>query len=167
MKSLTTNTPVLFLDFDGVLHPTPQRDADLFSQLPLIEAVLVDFPEVRVVVSSSWRETCDLPMLREVFRPALQPQVVGVTPRWDIYRDVYRDLHRHTTYSRQWECEKWLAQNGSAGAPWLAIDDVREWFEPDCPHLLWTRYQTGFTENDGADLRARLTALAMKGDGPC
>lgn len=159
-RRMGPRSPVLFLDFDGVLHPMPHHHVNVFCQLPILEEVLLTFPEVRIVVSSSWRESYDLAMLREVFSPALQPQVIDVTPRWD----VYRELHGLTTYSRQWECEKWLAQNGAVGAPWLAIDDMREWFEPDCPDLLWTNPKTGFTEDDVADLRARLTLLALKED---
>lgn len=35
---------ILFLDFDGVLHPEPSLAKDAFCRLPLIEEILQDFP---------------------------------------------------------------------------------------------------------------------------
>lgn len=46
---------ILFLDFDGVLHPYPCKPEQAFSAAPRLLAVLDDFPHVDVVVSSSWR----------------------------------------------------------------------------------------------------------------
>ena len=45
---------ILFLDFDGVLHPEPSLAKDAFCRLPLIEEILQDFPQVQIVVSSAW-----------------------------------------------------------------------------------------------------------------
>lgn len=165
-----SRSPVLFLDFDGVLHPMPYFPDEMFCRLRLVEAVILSFPDLRVVISSDWRKSRSLIQLHEVFCREMWPQVIDVNPRWD----AYRDLHGLTTYSRQWECEKWLVQNGLAprtlsdkgpvAASWLAIDDMREWFEPDCPNLLWTNTKTGFTEDNAADLRARLTQMTLKKD---
>ena len=160
-----SRSPVLFLDFDGVMHPMPYFPDEMFCRLRLVEEVTLSFPDLRVVISSDWRKSRSLIQLHEVFRREVWPQVIDVNPRWD----AYRDLHGLTAYSRQWECEKWLVQNGLApsgpvATPWLAIDDMREWFEPDCPNLLWTNTKTGFTEDDAADLRARLTQMTLKKD---
>jgi hypothetical protein len=51
---------ILFLDFDGVLHPEGEAHihdggAD-FCFLPRLEALLREFPEVKIVISSAWRE---------------------------------------------------------------------------------------------------------------
>ena len=54
---------IVFLDFDGVLHPEfdpddperPKQNSDLFCRLPLIEAVLREFSQVEIVISSAWR----------------------------------------------------------------------------------------------------------------
>ena len=55
-------TPVyVFLDFDGVTHPWSQ--AEDFRCLPVLEAVLRDYPETRVVISSDWRTLFSLPKL--------------------------------------------------------------------------------------------------------
>ncbi len=160
-----SRSPVLFLDFDGVMHPMPYFPDELFCRCQLVEQVILSFPELRVVISSDWRKSRSLIQLHEVFCREVLPQVIDVTPRWD----AYRDLHGLTTFSRQWECEKWLVQNGlapsgPAATPWVAVDDMREWFEPDCPNLLWTNPKTGFTDQDVADLRARLTQMTLKED---
>lgn len=58
----------LFLDFDGVLHPEPlYGDGELFCRLPLLEALLREFPEVSIVVSSTWRDTRTVEELRKLF----------------------------------------------------------------------------------------------------
>jgi hypothetical protein len=47
---------VIFLDFDGVLHPTTR---DNFELLPNFLSVLDLFPSIKVVISSNWKNSCD------------------------------------------------------------------------------------------------------------
>jgi len=70
--SMYCDSFILFLDFDGVTHPDGCRADDLFCQLPLIEGVLQRRPGVQVVISSSWRETRSLDVLRRYFRQDLR-----------------------------------------------------------------------------------------------
>jgi hypothetical protein len=47
---------VVFLDFDGVLHPDPpSNELPLFCRAMLLEEWLVQHPDVCVVISSTWR----------------------------------------------------------------------------------------------------------------
>lgn len=56
---------VLYLDFDGVLHPFGEEAIDeygrllpnpqLFCWLPILSELLSPYPAVRVIVSSDWR----------------------------------------------------------------------------------------------------------------
>lgn len=47
---------ILFLDFDGVLHPgDPEFDGEKFCWLPVLERLLIAHVDVRIVVHSSWR----------------------------------------------------------------------------------------------------------------
>jgi hypothetical protein len=47
---------LLFLDFHGVLHPSPCPDGALFGRAPLLADALRDAPQdVRVVIASTWR----------------------------------------------------------------------------------------------------------------
>ena len=77
---------ILFLDFDGVLHPLftrpelPPEESRPFCYLPRFATVLRDYPSVEVVISSTWRITRDLEQLREPFPHVLRPRVIGTTP---------------------------------------------------------------------------------------
>ena len=47
-------SPILFLDFDGVLHPASAYATAPFSRATLLDEALAGV-EVQLVVSSSWR----------------------------------------------------------------------------------------------------------------
>ena len=53
---------ILFLDFDGVLHP---GNRGTFERAPMLEMWLLKHPEVDVVISSSWRIENTWPGSRE------------------------------------------------------------------------------------------------------
>ena len=67
---------ILFLDIDGVLHPDPPQPDQRLRSLPRLVAILRDFPQVDVVISSLWREKLSLDQLRELF-PADPPGSVN------------------------------------------------------------------------------------------
>lgn len=56
---------ILFLDFDGVMHPVNQ--VDLFCREEHLARVLRDFPGIDIVISSSWRETHTLKNMKTFF----------------------------------------------------------------------------------------------------
>jgi hypothetical protein len=59
-------TPVyVFLDFDGVTHPW--GEAEDFRCLPLLESVLREYPETRVIIASDWRTLFSLQKLSARF----------------------------------------------------------------------------------------------------
>ncbi|WP_256095067.1 HAD domain-containing protein [Paraburkholderia nodosa] len=74
-----TRHPVLFLDFDGVLHAYDELALDdnfrlienpnLFMWCPVLERILAPFPEVRIVVSSDWRRLFDDAALIKLLGP--------------------------------------------------------------------------------------------------
>ncbi|MGU7776371.1 HAD domain-containing protein [Burkholderia sp. MR1-5-21] len=65
----TAKSPLLFLDFDGVLHPYGTRvfdenyrwanNPELFCWLPILHEILAPHPTVKIVVSSDWRGLFD------------------------------------------------------------------------------------------------------------
>ena len=75
---------ILFLDFDGVLHPEYDGQATpadvVFCHLPRFEAVMRDYPEVEIVISSMWREQFPLDALRARFSPDIAGRIIGATP---------------------------------------------------------------------------------------
>lgn len=144
---------ILFLDFDGVLHPAIcSSDADLLCRRPLLEAVLRDFPQVQIVVSSTWRESRTLPQLQAMFSSDISVRIIGATPRW-------QDLQDDATmgnYVRQAEIETWLRQAGRVWEAWVALDDQPWLFRPFLANLVRSDPATGLTEEICATLRQRL-----------
>ncbi|PKO26655.1 MAG: hypothetical protein CVU36_23480 [Betaproteobacteria bacterium HGW-Betaproteobacteria-9] len=146
--SMNTETaPVLFLDFDGVTHPDPCGNASLFQSLPLIEAVLRRYPDVLVILSTTWRTTHPLDELKDLFSSDLAERVLSGTPLLSLYDLAWYPVPL-SARPRQREIEAWLHQNRSLDHPWVAIDDRPWWFESECSNLLVTSRHTGFTESN-------------------
>jgi hypothetical protein len=78
---------ILFLDFDGVLHPRPvaARNCEVFCAIHRLEDVLRQVPDVEVVISSSWRHHHPFGEMREYFAEDVRCRV-GVTPTCTISR---------------------------------------------------------------------------------
>lgn len=118
---------LIFLDFDGVLHT---KDEMPFVRLDLFEAFVLARPGVDVVISASWRETLDLPILLDVFSEAFQERILGVTP---VFRETHREFvdDARTVLSepgiRQREIEAYVAAH-HPGRPWVALDDLPKLF---------------------------------------
>lgn len=112
------NPMILFLDFDGVLHPKGAGQQH-FTRLPLLETFLrkPEFATVRVVISSTWRDAYSLSELRNFFSPDIAARIIGTTKTLDDYA---------TEYERGEEIEAWLESNGATH--WVALDDDKEGF---------------------------------------
>lgn len=137
---------ILFLDFDGVLHPF-DRPRGAFSLLTEFERVMRDFPGVDIVISSSWREAYTLDELRSVFSVDMAQRIIGATP-------ILHDLdHEHV---REIEIHAWLRDAGRETESWVAIDDFEWFFSPGCANLVLTDTRTGFDEQVERELRKRL-----------
>lgn len=146
---------ILFLDFDGVLHPhdsgdvrdvdgmmefvSVREDAPLFCRLPLLVDALRDHPEVRIVISSSWRYLYQRHELK-AFLGDLGDRYLAEIPR----------LQGH---SRHDEVLYFLQQRRMKSVPWLALDDDRRNFPADCPNVLWTDPEVGIDTETVAALR--------------
>jgi len=120
---------ILFLDFDGVLHPSEVYkyhgrgivleagpEHQLFEHAELLATLLEPFPEVRIILSTSWCSTlgrfdevkCHLP-------ESLQQRVIGAT--WHSRKEQYR-WHSLTRYQQIYE---YIIRHQIG--KWLAIDD--------------------------------------------
>jgi hypothetical protein len=99
---------ILFLDFDGVLHPEPYKKDELFCNLFNFETLLRAYPHIDVVISSSWRVTQDIASLRSYFAEDLRHRIIDKTP---------------CCSTRERECEEWLQRHQRQDEVWLAIDD--------------------------------------------
>jgi hypothetical protein len=145
---------ILFLDFDGVLHPVGgNADGNPFGQLPLLEALLREpaLAEVKIVVSSTWREAYSMARLRQIFAPDMRGRVIDVTPSVDDYDGPHR---------RCWEIRAWLALHPEV-EHWTVLDDNVSGFPRDWhPHAVFTDSYRGLVRHDIARLRTHLA-----GDG--
>ena len=85
---------ILFLDFDGVLHPDPCfEEARLFENAPRLSAALAPYPEVAVVLSTSWRTQRTLAQLvaQHLHR---KPSLVAIDGR-AVDEQTGRLVHHH------------------------------------------------------------------------
>lgn len=111
---------VLFLDFDGVLHPKG-AGGPRFTRPPLFEAFLREpaMVDMSIVISSTWRQAYALPKLRGFFAPDIATRIIGCTPTLSSYS---------SDFERGEEIEAWLA--ASHVARWVGLDDDVDGFTP-------------------------------------
>ena len=136
---------LIFLDFDGVLHSV-RSNARLFEHVVRLAQVLEPYPEVHIVVSSSWRNAHDEDELRQLLR--------------QVADRIFGKIPTLPGFLRQQEIEAWLHDNSASYAaqkhnvcPWIAIDDMPRLFKPGCPWLLATDPLTGMDQKAWAYLQ--------------
>lgn len=155
---------IVFLDFDGVLHPENVKSQEpLLCRLPRVEEVIREFPRAEIVISSTWRLRWWDPEIatqemRKHFSADIAPRVTGVTPNcldldWRAAPDGL------SLYPRHWECETWLRAHRPPGTDWLAMDDRAYLFRPFCKNLMVVNRATGFSLANAQELRERLRRL--------
>lgn len=138
---------LIFLDFDGVLHPFLHRHTQrAFCYLPRFENVLRAFPRTKVVVTSTQRETKSLLELRSLFAPDVARAIIGATPVKTLLNaeDIFEVRYR--------EIQSYLA--GSLDSRWVALDDDATLFPLPCPNLIVC--DDGFGAREEAALRSVL-----------
>lgn len=139
---------ILFLDFDGVMHPFNQTD--LFCRESHLARVLRDFQSVEIVVSSSWRETHTLEAMQAFFLTDLRSRIVGVTPVIEIKNAV------DVAGVRFREINQYLSDTGNMHRHWIALDDDPAIFPTACPELVLCDSNHGFDDVAENALRTAL-----------
>ncbi len=143
---------IVFLDFDGVLHPQPAFASELFGRLPPFENWLRERPLVQVVISSSWRMAYDLDQLRAFFSDDLRLRVVGVTPPGG-----------DSSGAREHQIRSWL-RACAPEAQWVAFDDC-EWLFSRTERLVLCHPDYGMQERE-LDAADRLLMLPSERETP-
>ncbi len=149
---------LLFLDFDGVLHPdsaylvrgrpTLRGEGKLFMWAPLLVDVLADFPEVQIVLSTSWARQLSFSRARHWLPPALRPRVIGAT--WHTRMSLRHEEGRGVATwwdgaTRYEQIKRYASRTGRSD--WVAIDDQPEgWAADDLEKLVHTNGETGLSE---------------------
>ncbi len=119
----------IFLDFDGVLHPTTVDDDQMFCRVPLLTRALCG-TDVEIVISSSWRHHHSYNELLEPFPEHLRKLVVGVTGEPFVGKwSRYQELLNYCKVNRVRD--------------WRALDDSFLEFPEDCKELILCNPNTG------------------------
>jgi hypothetical protein len=148
---------ILFLDFDGVLHPffptkeLTDEENQLFSRTPLLWKILRALPTAKVVISSSWRDSYDFDNMLDFVTHGggedLAHRFTGITP----------NLEEEGLYGRRdLEIQRWLDTNNHTGK-WLAIDDMETLFTGDHPYLYLVNGDMGLTDADALEIIRKLS----------
>lgn len=82
---------VCYLDYDGCLHDdevywSPQRGIfiktpgrSLFEWMPILEELLEPYPDIRIVLSTTWVRMKSFKFAKKHLSPTLQSRVIGAT----------------------------------------------------------------------------------------
>jgi len=159
------DSPVLYLDFDGVLHPDAvyrvhgeiilkYDGIGLFEWAPLLVELLAPYPDIRIVLSTSWVRVISYDKARARLPPELIERVIGAT--WHSSMNVYwwHGLTRYqqvSLHARRHKVQQWLAID----------DDATGWPDEALRHLVPTDSMLGLAATDSlSQLRQRLLELA-------
>lgn len=128
------NGAVLYLDFDGVLHPEavywrPQRGAylddslaaaghRLFEHAELLIELLAPYPNVSIVLSTSWARQYRFSRAASRLPPNLRQRAIGATFHSRMDKVLFDGLSRGRQVLSDVERRQ--------PATWLAIDDTDE-----------------------------------------
>lgn len=138
---------ILFLDFDGVLHGFTR--GKLFTCLARFEKIILDYPDIKIVFSTSWRFNQSFEKLVGYFDYRIRHQFIGVTPT------VQEPWPPYVKHERHKEILKYCEDANYTG-PWVAIDDAADLFKPDLENLVVTDGNIGLDEESEKLLRAAL-----------
>jgi len=145
---------LLFLDFDGVLHPAG-GEAQHFVNLPRLERLLREYPMVDLVISSAWQDGHTLEELKGFFSADVSARIIGVT------RSVDPD---HEAESRYDQIAMYLRRHRYGPVAWVALDDAAHEFPDSCTHLVLCDSALGFDEKVENRLRRALQRIASGGE---
>lgn len=143
---------ILFLDYDGVLHPdaayyvSSRRNAHielraegtLFMWMPILEQILASYTSVRIVLSTSWVRELGFAKAKGFLSPGLQSRVIGGTWHSKMARhkegshrvpDLWSELTRYQQIAHYIQTKK-------PTVPWIAIDDNFVGWDPSVAHRL-------------------------------
>lgn len=150
-STMQTEVTLLFLDFDGVLHPKGCGTDDHFSHLPRFERLVREHPGLRIVISSNWQDAYSIKTLRHVFSPDVAQRIIGGTRSADLEGEA-EDRHE--------QIQRYLHKAGVTHVRWLALDDAAHEFPDDCAQLVLCDSARAFDAETAARLSAMLASSA-------
>ena len=147
---------VLYLDFDGVLHHEDVRWSlkrgpflnapghSLFEHAALLEELLQPYPQLNIVLSTTWARVYSCYGAAKRLPPGLRNRVIGATWHSAMPEQAFKDKPRGTQV---------LEDVGRRRpAHWLALDDTDEgWPLEARDHVLITDEQLGISASGMAE----------------
>lgn len=151
---------LLFLDFDGVLHPDAVyrtrrgvelcAEGKLFMWAPLLVEALAGHPDVSIVLSTSWVRNLGFQGARKALPAKLHQQVIGATWHSAMSRGS-TDYIAWDNQTRYQQIAAYLARRAEP-VSWLAIDDdAKGWANADRERLIHTTHDSGLADTDVMD----------------
>lgn len=150
---------ILFLDFDGVLHPDAaflekgrpvlRAEGELFMWAPFLVEALAPHPHVKIVLSTSWVRVRSFSRARDALPAPLRKRVIGATWHTDMGQSDYSGVRlvsswwdeatRYQQIARYVECAR-LER-------WIAIDDDGDsWADSARGRLILTDPDKGISD---------------------
>jgi hypothetical protein len=129
---------LLFLDFDGVLHPTHFAGEDPFNRVYLLKDSLTS-SDLGIVISSSWRFTHSIEKLQKILPGSISNLIIGTTGAPVV-----------GAHPRFKEIQAYLHNSGALD--WRALDDSYWEFPTPCPELIRCNPNTGISEKQIQEL---------------
>lgn len=143
---------ILYLDYDGVLHPEPvyrhprggmyfgveHRGHSLFENAELLVEALAPYPEVAIVLSTSWVRVLSYSQAKAYLPEALRSRVIGATFHSEMNKFEFDAMTRGAQV---------LADATRRSAiSWVALDDDNEgWLCAASAHLVLTNGAQGLS----------------------
>ncbi len=164
---------ILFLDYDGVLHPDSaylvrgrpvlRATGSLFMWSEPLSSLLVDHPHVQIVLSTSWARELGYARARKYLPEVLRTRTVGST--WHSAMAInangdYRLRSRDTWWDQATRYQQIKRYVDRAHlVDWIAVDDNPEgWSDSDCHRVVRTDPDRGLSDPESV---ARLSALLV------
>jgi hypothetical protein len=131
---------LLFLDFDGVLHPASAYQTHAFSHAPALARCVAPY-DCEIVISSSWRFSYTLDELRSLLPRELAMRVTGATGPAHV-----------GSQARYIEICKYLQKRMLQTDAWRALDDAAWEFPHGLRNLVSCDPNVGLAERQLLEL---------------
>lgn len=164
---------ILFLDFDGVLHPDAvylrlngeielRAPGEFFMWAPVLIDALAEHPDIRIVLSTSWARELGYHKARKALPAELRQQVIGATWHSTMGRG-WPDFIPYDAQTRYQQIATYLSRL-TEPVPWLAIDDnATGWPGTQREHLIQTEPMRGLSAPEvQTELIGKLQAAAWQ-----
>lgn len=157
---------ILYLDYNGVLHDAKvirnrnrglyiaTADRTFFEWMPILEELLAPYPDVKIVLSTSWVRSLGFDATKQELTEQLQARVIGSTFHHPKLTPAQFD-----TMSRGMQI--WRDVERRKPSNWLALDDDAFGWPASCrDKLIETKGHLGLSDPDVQDaIRARLASF--------